>query len=1582
MHARRWTLWAIVLFAVFGISSGLPQVLHWGQLAIRPAGSFLEQSPSVSNSFGTPDFLSSDLFGGAGIADMRCGPSSAQIYLTTDAQWYISGVPALNTSASGPKAYFPALVDTTATVADENSGNWRILDLQFMPIAYQPDPSLYEVQAFLERKMTANQYAFSSLAALGSEPATAFTFSLPGTPSAFSCVRVICIFLSSNEPYVYGNFTGNHLLRGTAAPTSLETVPTPVSVSSAWHASCSTVFINALSQVYLGTRHVVGYIDSSIKAFSIWGFNTVGQLADSNPATTCKTLIATSAGFPQLTGTGATVTKISVGFFHTVVLFSNGDIHSWGDNSRGQLGYVIANEEFSWSPKRVTTSAGSIFNSVGTYGMSTFATDTEGSVWAWGSNAAYYNPMTTIPYNPALAMPDGAPGVLGFGTSRPALSFLRTPTLVPWQRVPKTGAVMMKVIPAVATSTQGKFGDSAVNVIFDLATRPPTEPLFKPNEPYPNPPMIGDAAVVTWGSFTFPGISDYTDVANVPRPKIMTFPDPIKASDVKDIYTTTIGIQVLMSDKSFYQFGNMVRLPAVTSNKLALFIRSPFNSLNNTEGIKAGNVTLMARTSLDSIYYDADNTTRMISCGPNNAMSAGPELPQNIGGSPITAMYGGSDHFILYYAGSRKVQICPATCTIKTSPLPLELARANTGAICSAQGPGGANLEIFKVAAGDDVTVLWGCDHVFANCELHSYGYFATGVETYSAQPGTPNVVNVTGIAAFSSATPSLVKSIEIGYRFVLVQLEDNSVIGWGEIPGIGLAPSVELKYATLLIPPNKFSEPITQISAVHRSVFILSGGKIFGWGDSPSPSPLRAMPTLIPKAKIPLSEMRELIELQTIDGRRYNYTKLMASSALSNSLWGIPFAAVGTVLGPFSPLSPSITRSYNSQDEDKRREKSENLNFASAQEGDLTMVAWGNNVADVTGYAPSRGSRIALLASDDPHPYLQVPTPMFSADVPRNGSSPFPFNASTATLSFSNDLGFALDSDTDTVYYWGPSVFSTSGPPELASKRMDGPSNGMVPIMRGVTTMSAYGDGLVFWDEKRSILSCLPISDQTNCEGTLDAATGATVLLEVTFQAARNAAVDLACSTTNWCAVTMPGSEAVIFPGLPFKADLAQRITSLSNAINVWIAGNPLLTDSPFFHWNYTTGPAEPSQFGFSTPALPSKVFSVGLTSQYVSKIVSGTSHLLALLKNETFGPSIVGWGFSLHGELGFKSYSAVETAIGVHYAFFKDLAINSNSIIHDIAASGFASIALMENGDLYSWGANGRPLSSFDLSPRPPETIGNNLYFRSSHTATTPYLVTSRSSLVKLFSGPSSMEGVNRAAFRAFGIASSTPISPSSPNFTPSPRAPGLGGGAQTCPPPKPSAGAVCELVEGNPVWVIPSSVNTTTSTAIIITSNTVIKGNLSVLDSGSLVFQLPSSGQVPLLIVNGCVYLSKPITLTLTTQQLEQLAKKSKELTLIDAECIVTRSGTTIGSALTVSTPKTCKKITLETKTRKHGTRTTLTTLISLNSSKCNRWWIILVSVLGAVAIITVLLIIVFIKSPCLHMKFQPYRGTNMG
>ena len=109
------------------------------------------------------------------------------------------------------------------------------------------------------------------------------------------------------------------------------------------------------------------------KQLWMWAAGDQGQLGLGN---------ITSYSSPKQVGSLTTWSKISLGYFNSIAIQSDGTIWSWGQNSYGQLG--LGNTTNYSSPKQIGSLTNWLQISAGTY--STMSIKTNGTIWGWGGN--------------------------------------------------------------------------------------------------------------------------------------------------------------------------------------------------------------------------------------------------------------------------------------------------------------------------------------------------------------------------------------------------------------------------------------------------------------------------------------------------------------------------------------------------------------------------------------------------------------------------------------------------------------------------------------------------------------------------------------------------------------------------------------------------------------------------------------------------------------------------------------------------------------------------------------------------------------------------------------------------------------------------------------------------------------------------------------------------------------------------------------------------------------------------------------------------------------------------------------------
>ena len=169
--------------------------------------------------------------------------------------------------------------------------------------------------------------------------------------------------------------------------------------------------------------------------------------------------------------------------------------------------------------------------------------------------------------------------------------------------------------------------------------------------------------------------------------------------------------------------------------------------------------------------------------------------------------------------------------------------------------------------------------------------------------------------------------------------------------------------------------------------------------------------------------------------------------------------------------------------------------------------------------------------------------------------------------------------------------------------------------------------------------------------------------------------------------------------------------------------------------------------------------------------------------------------------------------------------------------------------------------------------------------------------------------------------------------------------------------------DCVDG--IWVSNTSITTPVLTIPSGASETVIIGDL---ESSSIVF----TGLGSTLTIQGCALNLTSVTLTLTPDDLKGSSKIVQQLIIFaNSNCSNDNlDSIAIDSRVSGST---CRKV----KTSKSISNGQLSAVFSIDSSGCNRWWIVLVSVIGGVVVLgVVIFVLLVILVPSVRYAVRPF------
>jgi alpha-tubulin suppressor-like RCC1 family protein len=177
----------------------------------------------------------------------------------------------------------------------------------------------------------------------------------------------MCALLSGGTVQCWGYNGDGELGSGTTTGAPLHDIPNPVAV----------VNLSGVIAISAGIYHTCALLaDHTVEC---WGDNSDGDLGtvnvDSNPGTTDS---STPVAVPNLSG----VTAISLGWYHTCALVSDGSVRSWGWDGSGELGNGTTTD--SSIPVAGPNLSGVAALSAGA--LHTCALLSGGSVQCWGYN--------------------------------------------------------------------------------------------------------------------------------------------------------------------------------------------------------------------------------------------------------------------------------------------------------------------------------------------------------------------------------------------------------------------------------------------------------------------------------------------------------------------------------------------------------------------------------------------------------------------------------------------------------------------------------------------------------------------------------------------------------------------------------------------------------------------------------------------------------------------------------------------------------------------------------------------------------------------------------------------------------------------------------------------------------------------------------------------------------------------------------------------------------------------------------------------------------------------------------------------
>jgi alpha-tubulin suppressor-like RCC1 family protein len=194
-----------------------------------------------------------------------------------------------------------------------------------------------------------------------------------------------CALNSVGQVYCWGNNLSGQLGTGNITASA---VPVPVKASD----SGDALFSKAITQITAGWSHTCA-LDSTGKAYC-WGYNGNGELGNGNSGsgTNSSVPVAVKADDPTDALYNKTITQIAAGYRHTCVLDSTGKAYCWGHNGNGQLGTGDVISSNVPVPVQSNDPGDAFYNktitqiTVGYF--HTCALDSDGKAYCWGYNGS------------------------------------------------------------------------------------------------------------------------------------------------------------------------------------------------------------------------------------------------------------------------------------------------------------------------------------------------------------------------------------------------------------------------------------------------------------------------------------------------------------------------------------------------------------------------------------------------------------------------------------------------------------------------------------------------------------------------------------------------------------------------------------------------------------------------------------------------------------------------------------------------------------------------------------------------------------------------------------------------------------------------------------------------------------------------------------------------------------------------------------------------------------------------------------------------------------------------------------------
>lgn len=333
--------------------------------------------------------------------------------------------------------------------------------------------------------------------------------------------------------------------------------------------------------------------DPQTRQLWAWGLNSSGQLGVGDTENRSSPVAVLSPAGTD--GNLINVQSFAAGYAHTLVVTDDGKLLAWGSNTRRQLGYgTAAYRSRSVIVKDPEESNEAKFASVGAGSSSytSYAIDTNGSIWGWGDNR--HRQLMQI--NPNMAQ-----------ISPTQIGTIKSPLKIMGANIPTAnGGVTMilrsdKSIAMAGFNLNGQLGNGSASFYS-------YKPNYLPNVP-PATDISGRSFINQAGDMWAWGRAADCEVGTTASDPEIMVPNKISISDVKQISHGQYHILALKKDGTVWAWGRKSHGEAGTGTDpcVPTQILGPDNKPIQADEVGAGwdvSLALLKKTeSTPSIVY-------------------------------------------------------------------------------------------------------------------------------------------------------------------------------------------------------------------------------------------------------------------------------------------------------------------------------------------------------------------------------------------------------------------------------------------------------------------------------------------------------------------------------------------------------------------------------------------------------------------------------------------------------------------------------------------------------------------------------------------------------------------------------------------------------------------------------------------------------------------------------------------------------------------------------------------------------------------------------------------------------------------